>query len=389
MPISGKPRLLAGTALVALASGTLTGVTAAAASASTCSRAGAGAQLYGVAATSATSAWAVGNRRGTAAARTLIEQWNGTDWCRVPSPNPSGSSEPSALVSVSATSATDAWAVGYFYSATGGDRTLILHWDGTSWKRVPSPDPSGTRKANFLIGVSAVSPSDAWAVGHYADSTGGQATMLLHWDGTSWTQVASPNPAPYSDLYGVAATSSAAWAVGSAGGLPAETLAIHPTATGWKQVVSPNPSAGTEPNALTGVAVASSADAWAVGGYSTGSPDTEALILHWNGTSWRQETSPEPGLTTTILSKVTATSASSAWAVGYYSIGLTWRPLVLHWDGTSWTQAVSPDPGGSAADDMLNDVAATSASDAWAVGSGSGALILHWDGTRWTHVSSP
>ena len=135
---------------------------------------------------------------------------------------------------------------------------------------------------------------------------------------------------------------------------------------------------------LTGGAIASS-DAWAVGDYSTGSLDTAAMIVHWNGTSWSQETSPEPGPTTTILSKVTATSASSAWAVGYHGDGLTWRPLVLHWDGKSWTQATSPDPGGLAADDMLNDVAATSAT----VGSGSGALILHWDGTRWTHVPSP
>jgi hypothetical protein len=89
------------------------------------------------------------------------------------------------------------------------------------------------------------------------------------------------------------------------------------------------------------------------------------------------------------LSKVTATSASSAWAVGYDGDRLTWRPLVLHWDGKSLTQAASPDPGGLAADDMLNDVAAASATDAWAVGSGSGALILHWNGARWTHVPSP
>ena len=285
----------------------------------------------------------------TAAARTLIEQWNGADWCRVPSPNPSGTSEPSGLNSVSATSATDAWAVGSFNSATGGERTLILHWDGTSWQRVASPDPSGTYKENFLIGVAAVSSSDAWAVGHYSASTG-QHTMILHWNGMSWTQAASPNPAPYGNLFGVAATSSAAWAVGSTGGVPIQTLAIRPTATGWQQAFSPNPSTGTEPNVLTGVAIASSSDAWAVGHYSTGSPDTDAMIVHWNGTSWSQETSPEPGPTTTILSKVTATSGSSAWAVGYYGDGLTWRPLVLQWDGKSWTQAASPDPGGSAAD---------------------------------------
>jgi hypothetical protein len=89
MSVAGQRRFLACTALTALVWGTLIGVSVGA-SAATCAAAGSGAQLYGAAATSTTNAWAVGNRRGTAAARTLIEQWNGTDWCRVLSPNPSG-----------------------------------------------------------------------------------------------------------------------------------------------------------------------------------------------------------------------------------------------------------------------------------------------------------
>jgi hypothetical protein len=41
------------------------------------------------------------------------------------------------LSGVAATSAsdTDAWAVGSY----GAFKTLILHWDGTAWAKVPSP----------------------------------------------------------------------------------------------------------------------------------------------------------------------------------------------------------------------------------------------------------
>ena len=65
------------------------------------------------------------------------------------------------LLGVSATSASNAWAVGFI----GGSpqQTLIQHWNGTAWKQVATPDPGPV--GNILDGVSAVSASDAWAVG--------------------------------------------------------------------------------------------------------------------------------------------------------------------------------------------------------------------------------
>jgi len=58
----------------------------------------------------------------------------------------------------------------------------------------------------------------------------------------------------------------------------------------------------------------------------------------------------------------------------------------LHWNGTRWNQLRSPNPR---VDDQLDAVAATSASNAWAVGSSLGVghlrtLILHWNGTNWS-----
>ena|SRR6266566_4685914 len=124
----------------------------------------------GVAVLSARSAWAVGSAGG----KTLILRWNGTVWRRVPSPTPAGGG---ILTGVAATSATSAWAVG----CTGGN-TLILRWNGTVWKRVPSPNPSPDH-AQCLAGVSAASASDAWAVG-YTD--GGGKTLIVRWNGIAW-----------------------------------------------------------------------------------------------------------------------------------------------------------------------------------------------------------
>ena len=59
-------------------------------------------------------------------------------WSAPPHPVTAGPVGPSsvynALTSVSADSASDAWAVGSYVSNTTGVRdTLILHWNGTAW----------------------------------------------------------------------------------------------------------------------------------------------------------------------------------------------------------------------------------------------------------------
>ena len=118
--------------------------------------------------------------------------------------------------------------------------------------------------------------------------------------------------------------------------------------------------------------------------------------MHWNGSSWTQVTSPQPAISppVNVLAKVAATSAKNAWAVGYYAIGTSYQTFVARWNGTSWRQAISPDPGGPQGTSMLEDIAATSASNAWAVGlfgntTGGGSLVLHRDGTAWAQVPSP
>ena len=61
-------------------------------------------------------------------------------------------------------------------------KTLTVRWNGTAWKRVPSPSP-GTEAA--LHGVAAVSASSAWAVGS-TDTSAGNKTLILRWNGKTW-----------------------------------------------------------------------------------------------------------------------------------------------------------------------------------------------------------
>src|SRR5262249_29186132 len=126
----------------------------------------------------------------------------GTPAARAPSsPTPVAASDITGeLSAVSAVSASDAWAVG------GG---LIMHWNGTSWTRVKSPDMP---RSGVLRGVSMVSATDGWAVGEEFSKL-----ILLHWDGTSWTRVPGPAGAK-GVLFGASADSATdAWTAGPAG----------------------------------------------------------------------------------------------------------------------------------------------------------------------------
>jgi hypothetical protein len=325
-----------------------------------------GSFLTGVSAYSATDAWAVGDYTNptTGAIDTLVLRWNGTKWSTVASPNPGGTtsvSDDSLLTGVSAISATDAWAVGWYNNpTTGAEETLVLHWNGTKWNKVASPNPGGTTSASdysTLSGVSADSATDAWAVGHYFNPTTHfpGVTLVLHWNGTKWSKVASPNPggttSDYSFLYSVDADSATdAWAVGEYSNPGFESLALHWNGTKWSIVSSPNPGGTTSSNddsTLSGVSANSATDAWSVGYYvDPTTAATESLTLHWNGTKWSKVASPNPGGTTSssdnnYLSGVSADSATDAWAVGYYNSPTTGaeETLALHWNGTSWSTA--------------------------------------------------
>ena len=320
-------------------------------------------QLSGVAATSARNAWAVGSTR-SAHPGTLIMHWNGTRWRRVSSPGPAGST----LHGVAATSGRNAWAVG----STGTGKALILHWNGTTWRRVTSP-------GDGLSGVAVTSASNAWAVG----STSSAKTLIVHWNGRTWKRVASPSPsrARFSTLAAVTATSAhSAWAVGStSAGTSFKSLILRWNGRAWKQVPSPSVKFGRFGNALEGVAATSAANAWAVG-CTDGCPvGGTPLIERWSGTSWKQVAAPTTPYAIYNLAGVAATSASSAWTVGSGGPVTSEAAATARWNGHRWTLSHGRSGAG------LTGVAAVSATNAWAVGGTvkGRTLILHWNGTAW------
>jgi hypothetical protein len=353
--------------------------------------------LLGVTCVSASDCWAVGsyfnlNAPGSSFL-TLTEHWNGTSWSIVSSPS-IYAADYNVLNSVTCASASDCWAVGY-----NDDGTLIERWDGTSWSIVPSPNVT---QYNALRGVTCASASECWAVGFYDYYENGvgfiSQTLIEHWDGTSWSIIASPNTSATQDnvLYGVTCTSASdCWAVGR-GRYELQTLIEHWDGASWSIVTSPNPNPNYF-NVLYGVTCASASECWAIGYYDNNNYRSQTLIEHWDGTSWSIVTSPNTSSTQdNILYGVTCASASECWAVGDYfdytntnAVGPT---LIEHWDGASWSIVTSPNVPETPQHNQLYGVTCSSASECWAVGSTQNnyqTLIERWDGASWSIVASP
>jgi hypothetical protein len=352
-----------------------------------------GLTLSAVTAISPRNVWAVGSTVVFPAIPVAVH-WNGAAWSNVSLPVLSASRRGylgcacgGSFSAVSGTSASDVWAVGEWRA-----KTLIEHWDGHAWTRVPSPTaPSTVDVGSYLLGVTAISTTNAWAVGGYkycvsgrycaAGLSAGLAPLILHWNGKQWRYVAAAVLNEREPLLAVDAVSAhSVWAVGYDTNTPGSASVIARwNGVRWSARVSRPRQAIS---GLYGVTALSATEAWAVGEQrptdsgGTAIGPTKPLVKHWNGRSWSSV--PAPGVLPSpslysyqSLTAAVAISATNVWAVGGdedYS-DLNHRvvaTLIEHWNGHSWTHVAvqDPTPVGS-----LNGVAALSAHDVWAVGS--------------------
>ncbi len=264
----------------------------------------------------------------------------------VPSPNTSPA-EDNHLESVSCVSASWCVAVGQFENGDGYNQTLIELWDGSNWTIQASPNPSSTDN-NYLESVSCVSESWCVAVGSFEDG-GTNQTLILEWDGASWSIQLSPNVSPTetNELYSVSCLSvSFCVAVGDHyNGNFLQTLVQTWDGTNWSIQTSANTS-NTETNYLFSVSCLSASSCVAVGAiWRSGWNQPMAQV--WDGSSWTMQSIPTFSPTEdNYLEGLSCVSASMCVAVGAHSIngGTVYQTMIQVWDGNTWTIQSSPNP---------------------------------------------
>jgi hypothetical protein len=331
------------------------------------------------------TAWAVGYYYDSnlAVYRSMTQRYNGTSWSVVPSLNASATGY-SQLNRVDATSSTNVWAIGSDTQAG----TLVHRYDGSRW--VAMTRPSGVA----LRGLDVVSSTEVWIAGY-----AGSAATVSQWKNGTWTtRYTQASTGRHLTVFEAIAVDAAGkvWAVGwdrdyNAPGRPVSSLVVHFDGTSWKRESSPNP---LNRNTLTDVVALTNGEVFAVGvaqDTSGGGITPRSLMLRRQGTTWSSLTVPrgEAG-SQDQLQAVAAVSSTSVWAVGYYSSPSTGlhEPLLAHWTGNGGAGTLgihhpSPELGVSA---IVLGVSATSAGNLWAVGytappsAGNATLVLKGTG---------
>jgi hypothetical protein len=276
------------------------------------------------------------------------------------------------------------WAAGW-YRQSAINVPLFDRLEGTSWRAV-----AGKLAGEYdsIEGVSARTADDAWAVGAF-NRTGRTSWLSLteHWNGARWVRVPSPNPGvtvtgksimPDNVLYGVADVAPRdSWAVGEwdQPALPAGentgAILLHFDGTSWRQVTAPDPLGLPRDYAFDAIAARSAHDIWIAGGYPITLTTGKLLIEHYNGQRWSIVKAPSPGLSASI-SSLSLGADGTVWAAGTYNVlnkagsAIDDKTLILRWNGSTWRQVPSPDP--SAGFSVLTGISASTSGGAWAVG---------------------
>ena len=194
--------------------------------------------LFGASADASNDVWAVGiSGFAEESSTTLVFHFDGTAWQQAASANTGVADQLNAVVALAP---NDVWAVGSTFKAEHtAALTLIEHYDGTAWSVVPSPNigPHSSLQSNVLNGITALSPTDIYAFGSVVAADGSEefSTLVLHWDGTAWTVIPSPDPPGKGGLLdvlyaGVSPAPGSLWIVGTEHLAPGDgSLAIHTT----------------------------------------------------------------------------------------------------------------------------------------------------------------
>lgn len=290
-----------------------------------------------------------------------------------------------AISDIDFSTPVDGWVVGQRNLDRHRSRPFVARFDTLSVERIAIPRFA---RRTRVTSIDALSPNDAWVVGTqlqrgtlpYDDA------FAMHWDGSTWTRVQIPTPGRSSYLTAIKAIApNDVWAVGTwerrGDDFEARTLVLHFDGVSWSRVSAPSPHLHV--NVLFAIDGSSPTDVWASGYRGRG----HALVLRWNGSEW-QRVQLDRSIGDGIGYGLSAPAPGDVWVVGGDPLSSAATPFAVHWDGTQWQSPPVPDLGG---EEIFVDVFAEQG-EAWAVGArflGDRFFVraARWDGSAWSHVS--
>jgi hypothetical protein len=163
-------------------------------------------------------------------------------------------------------------------------------------------------------------------VGAFTDTIGGDAPLILHWDGKRWSH-SYGTPRDRGILYSVAVAGKEVWAVGGTDSdFSSPAIILRLAAGHWHSVPSPAKTS------LTGLAMTGNSTGWAAG---PAEGQAKGVLLHWDGKAW---VSASAALSAGhYLSALSAGSGRQVWGVG--NIDPSIASFSMFWTGKAWRTA--------------------------------------------------
>jgi hypothetical protein len=339
--------------------------------------------LWSISGRSPSDIWAVGSLLPNANAtvvQTLALHYNGSTWKRVSTPD--FGHEANSLYGVAALPDGTAWATGIYTQASGHTgQALTEHWNGHAWAIVPAANPGSAD--DMLYSVTAVRDADVWAVGTYGGANGYFHPLIEHWNGHRWSadRVAGLSPSAHGILSSVtSAGHGGVWAAGQLSGADSDSQVVLHLVGGTWVIAHENPvrSHGGDADAYP-LAIASSAGGLWVAGRDRSGHDGFLTFVEGPGAArgqLRQLSTPNPTPQDNYLWGITPVGGGQhAWAVGDSVPVSTGNAASLIEYGSAsggWRTVPSPDPGAPNGNTILDGVLAFSPTNVWAVGTYDG-----------------
>jgi hypothetical protein len=249
------------------------------------------------------------------------------------------------LTAVSAISASEAWAV--------GESGHMMHYNGGTWVTVDLPGGPTFNDVKMLSSSSGFALGDSY--------------RFFEYDGANWiSRDDSMRSVEY--LYRLSAIDADdIWGIGQAYISDAYHASIaHYDGTYWD---SSGPVFSTTVD-LQDIDMVSATDGLVLGyDYSTNPPTI--LLYHYDGSNWTQMPAPP---TATYLDKIDAYAPGDVWVTGYDGPP-SYASKVYRYNGGTWMSWETPDGNAPGHILVLNP------SEAYATTYNS---ILRWNGTTWT-----
>ncbi len=272
----------------------------------------------------------------------LVLTWNGSTWSLDSSASLSTSaSQNNVLYSVSCTSQSFCVAAGAYVTAANGSQNFVLTWNGSTWSLDSSPSLStSASQGNILRSVSCVSPSFCAAAGYYGNSASNFQNLVLTWNGVTWSLDSSPSLSTSASQYNqttAVSCGSQSFCVATGfyyDGAVDQSLLLTWNGSTWSLDSSPllSTSSSQYNNTATSVSCVSPSFCVVVGYFTNSAGNSQNFVFTWNGSTWSLDSSPSLSTSASqdnALTSVSCISTTFCIAAGGYMIGDNNQNLLL------------------------------------------------------------